>query len=146
MTRIRTIFFCCAMLLFVASVQGQNLKINSIFDKYGKQKGSTMVILAGEAVKNYELSVYRSITLRYEAPQSDDLQQCLNADKQYARKIKEVVSNGIIRSGYYQLPDEGKNMNRYILFKIGNDQHATLIYMEGNPKSEELINKLFIKE
>lgn len=146
MTQIRTIFFCCAVLLFMASAQGQNLKINNIFDKYGKQKGSTMVILSGEAVKNYQLSLYRSITLRYEEPQSVDLQECLNADKQQARKIKEVISNGIIRSGYYQLLDEGKNMNRYILFKIGNDQQATLIYMEGDPKSEELINKLFVRE
>lgn len=146
MTRIRTIIFCCAMLLFMASAQGQNLKINSIFEKYGKLKGSTMVILSGEAVQNYRLSLYRSITLRYEDPQSNDLQQCLNADKQQARKIKEVISNGMIRSGYYQLPDEGGKMNRYILFKIADDQQATLIYMEGDLKSEELINKLFIRE
>ena len=146
MKRIRTIIFCCAMLLFMGSAQGQDLKINSIFEKYGKLKGSTMVILSGEAVQNYRLSLYRSITLRYEAPLSDDLQQCLNADKEQARKIKEVISNGIIRSGYYQLPDEGKKMNRYILFKIGDDQQATLIYMEGDLKSEELINKLFVRE
>lgn len=146
MKRTGTFIFCCMMLFFVASVQGQDLKINSIFEKYGKLKGSTMVILSGEAVRNYRLSVYRSITLQYEAPASDDMQQCLNADKQQARKIKEVIRNGAIRSGYYQLPDEGKKMNRYILFKIGDDQQATLIYMEGDLKSEELINKLFIRE
>ena len=146
MKRTGTFVLCCAMLLIMVSAQGQDLKINSIFEKYGKLKGSTMVILSGEAVQNYRLSLYRSITLRYEAPQSNDIQQCLNVDKQQARKIKEVISNGIIRSGYYQLPDEGKKMNRYILFKIGDDQQATLIYMEGDLKSEELINKLFIRE
>ncbi|MCE5206543.1 MAG: DUF6108 family protein [Porphyromonadaceae bacterium] len=146
MKRTGTFIFCCMMLFFVASVQGQDLKINSIFEKYGKLKGSTMVILSGEAVQNYRLSVYRSITLRYEAPLSDNIQQCLNADKQLARKIKEVIRDGAIRSGYYQLPDEGKKINRYILFKIGDDQQATLIYMEGDLKSEELINKLFIRE
>lgn len=146
MKRVRTLILCCAMSLFVVSVSGQDLQINNIFEKYGKLKGSTMVLLSGEAIRDYRLSSYRSITLKYAAPVSDDIQQCLDRDKRQARKIKEVIRNGVIRSGYYQLPDEGKKINRYILFKIGEDQQATLIYMEGDLKSEELINKLFLRE
>ncbi|OPZ25822.1 MAG: hypothetical protein BWZ00_01764 [Bacteroidetes bacterium ADurb.BinA174] len=137
------------MLLQLISLSGiqaqENLKISTIFEKYGKQKGSTMVLFSGEALNNYKLDKYRSITLPYDKNTSKDIQQCLEADKKSARKIKEVISSGIISSGYYQLLDENNHINRYILFKIGNDGIATLIYMEGGKDSEELINKLFIK-
>lgn len=146
MKRIQTVILCSVMFLFMVPLQGQDLKINTIFEKYGKLQGSTMVHLSGEAVRNYRLSSYRSITLPYVVPASDDIQQCLESDKKQARKIKEVISNGAIRSGYYQLPDEGKERNRYILFKVGDDRQATLIYMEGDLNSEELINKLFLHE
>ncbi|MDO5524115.1 MAG: DUF6108 family protein [Bacteroidia bacterium] len=142
----------CLLLLFsmqllsLSGIQAQeDLKINTVFEKYGKQKGSTMVVFSGEILENYKLDKYRSITLPYDTKTSDDVQQSLEADKKLARKIKEVITNGIISSGYYQLPDENKRLNRYILFKIGKDGTATLIYMEGGPDSEELINKLFIK-
>lgn len=146
MKPIRILLISITMSFLMASVNGQDLKINSIFEKYGKSKGSTMVLLSGEAVQNFQLNIYRSITLKYEEPVSVDIQECLEADKKHARKIQEVISNGIIRSGYYQLPDEKRKLNRYILFKIGNDGEATLIYMEGNLQSEELINKLFTRE
>lgn len=141
--------FLVLMLLAVPvlAVQAQDdLKINSIFKKYGKQKGATMVVLSGEALNSYRLDTYRSITLKCDKVILDNIQQSLEADKKQARKIKEVVSNGIISSGYYQLPEESRRINRYILFKMGNDGTATLIYMEGGSDSEELINQLFIKK
>jgi hypothetical protein len=117
----------------------ENLKINRIFEKYGKQKGATMVVLSGKALNSYRLDKYRSITIKYDKAILNDMQQCLEADKKLAHRVKEVITNGLISSGYYQLP------NGYILFKIGDDGTATLIYMEGGQDSEELINRLFIK-
>lgn len=124
----------------------ENLRINTIFEKYGKQKGATMVVSSGKELYNYKLDKYRSITVQYDKAILDDIQQCLEVDKKQARQIKEVISNGIISSGYYQLSEEKNHTNRYILFKIGNDGTATLIYMEGGQESEELINRLFIKK
>ena len=128
-----------------AAYAQESLRINVIFEKYGRQKGSTMVVFSGEALGNYKLDKYRSITLPYNTGTSEDIQKCLEADRKSARKIKEVITNGVISSGYYQLPDESEHTNRYILFKIGNDGTATLIYMEGGLDSEELIKRLFIK-
>jgi hypothetical protein len=130
---------------FGTTVQAQgSLRINRIFEKYGKQKGATMVVLSGKALHNYRLDKYHSITVKYDKAILDDIQQCLEADKKQAHQIKEVINNGLISSGYYQLPEENL-INRYILFKIGDDGTATLIYMEGGQDSEELINLLFIK-
>lgn len=135
------------MLLFCnAAAQAQeSLMIETIFEKYGKQKGATMVVFSGEALNSYRLDMYRSITVKYDKIILDDIQRCLELDKKEAREIKEVVNDGIITSGYYQLPEEKSRINRYILFKIGNDGTVTLIYMEGGPDSEELINKMFIR-
>ena len=129
----KTIFrlFVLALFLFTSGVTVQaqeNLMINTVFEKYGKQKGATMVILSGKALHNYHLDKYRSITLQYDRPILEEIQQCLEADKQQAHQIKEVINNGIISSGYYQLPEQKNQINRYILFKIGDDGTATLIY------------------
>ena len=124
----------------------EGLKTNSIFEKYGKEKGATMVVLSGKALHNYHLDKYQGITLRYDRTILSDIQQCLEADKQQAHQIKEVISNGIITSGYYQLSNDETRVNRYILFKMGTDGTATLIYMRGGEGSEELVNQLFIKQ
>lgn len=136
-------------MLFTLSMGGlhaqEELKINAIFEKYGKKKGSTMVVLSGKSLHNYKLDKYKGITLTYDTNILDEMQQCLERDKKQAREIKEVISNGTITSGYYQLKEENRSIYQYILFKIGNDGTATLIYMEGGKESEELVSKLFIK-
>ena len=123
----------------------KQLAINKIFEKYGKQKGSTMVVLSDDMIKSYHLDFYKSITLPFDKKRSEEIQQCLEIDKKQAKKIKEVISNGIIYSGYYQLPTEDKLKNRYILFKISDNATATLIYMEGDIESEEVVTMLFMK-
>lgn len=141
--------FSLIFLLAGASLSAQaqeSLKINSIFDKYGKQKGATLVVLTGEALNSYRLDVFRSLTIKYDKTILNDIQNAVEKDKGQAREIKEVINNGIISSGYYQLPEENEKINRYILFKIGNDGVATLIYMEGRKESEQLIRNLFIKK
>lgn len=143
----------CLIILFLLpvflgiTVQAQeDLKINRVFEKYGKQKGATMVVLSGKALHNYQLDKYQSITVKYDNALLNEIQYYLEIDKKQAHQIKEVISNGIISSGYYQLPEIKNDIHRYILFKIGDDGTATLIYMEGGKDSEKLINQLFIKK
>ena len=124
----------------------KQLAINKIFEKYGKQKGSTMVVLSDDMIKSYHLDFYKSITLPFDKKRSEEIQESLETDKKQAKKIKEVISNGIIYSGYYQLPTEDKLKNRYILFKISDNATATLIYMEGDSESEQVVNMLFMKK
>lgn len=105
-----------------------------------------MVVLSGKTLKDYKLDNYRSLSIRYDQIILNDMQKCIETDKQDAYKIKEVITNGIVSSGYYQLKNDKEHTNRYILFKIDPDQKATLIYMEGGLESEELIDKLFLKQ
>ncbi len=70
----------------------------------------------------------------------------LETDKKKAKKVKEVVSSGQIRSGYYQLPQLKEDVNRFILFKTGKKGAATLIYIEGELDADDLVTMLFMKK
>lgn len=141
---------CIALLVMClissATFAQKQLAINNIFEIYGKRKGSTMVVLSDDMIKSYHLDFYKSITLPLDKKRSEEIQLCLEIDKKQAKKIKEVITNGIIYSGYYQLPTDDKLKNRYVLFKISDNTTATLIYMEGDIDSEEIVNMLFIKQ
>lgn len=124
----------------------EDLKINSIYEKYGKQKGSTLVVLSGKSLHDHKLDKYKGITLNADKDIIKEIQICLESDVKKAKQIKEVISDGIITSGFYQLSDKNSKTNRYILYKIVDGGKATLIYLEGGPESEELINQLFINK
>ena len=124
----------------------QGLQIASIFQKYGKQKGVTMVELSNEMLETYQMTLYKSLVFKDVEEALPDFLNCLEADKRKARKVKEVVAGGQIQSGYYQLPQLKEDVNRFILFKTGKKGSATLIYIEGELDADDLVTMLFMKK
>ncbi|MCY6344781.1 MULTISPECIES: DUF6108 family protein [Bacteroides] len=124
----------------------QGLQIASIFQKYGKQKGVTMVELSNEMLETYQMTLYKSLVFKDVEEALPDILNCLEADKRKARKVKEVVAGGQIQSGYYQLPQLKEDVNRFILFKTGKKGSATLIYIEGELDADDLVTMLFMKK
>ena len=124
----------------------QGLQIASVFQKYGKQKGVTMVELSNEMLETYQMTLYKSLVFKDASDALPTILRCLEADKKKAKKVKEVVSNGQIKSGYYQLPQLKEDVNRFILFKTGKKDSATLIYIEGELDADDLITMLFMKK
>ncbi len=122
------------------------LRIASIFDRYGKQKGVAMVELSTEMLETYGMELYKSITIKDSNRALPEIRQCLEADKKGAKKIKEIVEGGQLISGYYQLPSKKEDLNRFILFKLGRKGSATLVYIEGELESDDLITLLFMKK
>ena len=126
---------CCLLLLFSTGMYAQKgLQIASVFQKYGNEKGATYV----------ELSKMLSKTKAEKA--LPDIYRCLESDREHARKIKEVVTDGHIQSGYYQLPPVKDKINRFILFRLGKKGEATLIYIEGEIDSDDLVTLIFSKD
>lgn len=123
----------------------QGLQIASVFQKYGKQKGVTMVELSKEMLDTYQMTLYKSIVFKDVEEALPTIIRCLETDKKKARKVKEVVAGGQIQSGYYQLPQLKEDINRFILFKTGKKSSATLIYIEGELDADDLITLLFMK-
>ena len=124
----------------------QGLQIASLFQKYGKQKGVTMVELSNEMLETYQMTLYKSLVFKDVEEALPDILNCLEAAKRKARKVKEVVAGGQIQSGYYQLPQLKEEVNRFILFKTGKKGSATLIYIEGELDADDLVTMLFMKK
>lgn len=124
----------------------QGLQIASVFQKYGKQKGVTMVELSNEMLETYQMTLYKSLVFKDVEEALPDILNCLEADKRKARKVKEVVAGGQIQSGYYQLPQLKEDVNRFILIKTGKKGSATLIYIEGELDADDLVTMLFMKK
>ena len=124
----------------------QGLQIASVFQKYGIQKGVTMVELSNEMLETYQMTLYKSLVFKDVEEALPDILNCLEADKRKARKVKEVVAGGQIQSGYYQLPQLKEDVNRFILFKTGKKGSATLIYIEGELDADDLVTMLFMKK
>ena len=137
------------LLLTVASGMAraqQGLQIASVFQKYGKQKGVTMVELSNEMLETYQMTLYKSLVFKDVEEALPTILNCLDADKKKAKKVKEVVAGGQIHSGYYQLPQLKEDVNRFILFKTGKKGSATLIYIEGELDADDLVTMLFMKK
>ena len=132
---------------FAPTLKAQNdLQISRVFDQYGNKKGSVMVELTDEMLEGYDFSLFKSITIQNNLPAADFIRKCLQKDQIGAKKVKQVVANGIITSVYLQLPRKGK-LFRLILFNesIKPSQKITLIYIESKNDSEEVL-KLILKK
>lgn len=130
----------------LAAKAQQGLQIATVFQKYGKQKGVTMVELSNEMLEGYQMALYKSLSFKNVEEALPTILRSLEADKKKAKKVKEVVSGGQIQSGYYQLPQLKEDVNRFILFKTGKKGNASLIYIEGELEADDLVTLLFMKK
>lgn len=132
---------------FMPSLKAQSdLEISKVYDKYGKQKGSVMVEMTREMLEGYDFTFYKSVVVSNSKEAGDFTRQCLIADQKGAKKVKQVVSNGVVSSVYLQLPKKGKYF-RLILFNetVSPDRKMTLIYIESEKDSEEIL-KIILKK
>jgi len=134
--------FICPFLL-EASIMQEDLKIKDVFRIYGKNKNVVMVELSKDMLEMYDISFYKSITIKNDAEALTFIRKCLEADQDGARKIKEITSNGAVISAFYQITDKNNGMNRFILFKVNQQGVITLVYIEGKLDSDDLITILF---
>ena len=70
----------------------------------------------------------------------------LAEDKERAKKIREVVEDGVVTSGYYQMDALRTGLNCYVLFSKGKKGGGTLIYIEGRLKPEDVMVLCYGKE
>lgn len=129
-----------------AEVLQKDLKIQEVFQRYGRKKNVTMVELSNEMLETYGMTRYKSITIKNDPEALRFTRRCLEADQKGARKIKEVTDDGGIISAYYQLPGTEEDVNRFVLFKVNAKGVITLVYIEGDLDSDDLITILFTKK
>lgn len=149
----RVYSFLCLLFVFAyllpceirAEEMQKGLRIQEVFQRYGKKKNVTMVELSNEMLDAYNMKHYKSITIKDDPEALRFIRRCLEADQVGARKIKEITDAGGLISAYYQMPGEQKDINRFVLFKVNQKGVITLVYIEGELDSDDLITVLFNK-
>lgn len=120
-----------------------SLSIDKVFATYGRAKGCKMVEMHDAELKGYKLKTYKSLVYK---TSGTEINKLLNEDKKRAKKIREVVNNGIVMSGYYQMEPAGGGINRYILFSRGMKDSGTVIYIEGTLKPDDIMKLCYRKK
>lgn len=150
-TVIRTTLVILLLALFTTGAKAQEgLNSASLFQQYGKQKGVTMVELSKDMLDSYRIELYKSLVFKDVTEALPQILDCLAKDKSggSVKKIQEIIEDGKLLTAYYQLTPikKGrKQLNRFILFKIGKKNSATFIYIEGDLDSDDLVALLFQK-
>jgi hypothetical protein len=139
---ISILFFC-----FSTEIKAENfntgLRIDEVFQRYARARNVTMVELSQEMLEMYNMKHYRSIAIKNNPEALKFIRECLEIDQRGARKIKEVTDENGIISAYYQLAATNEGLNRFILFNVNKQNLITLVYIEGDLDSDDLITLLF---
>lgn len=141
---VRTVLIA-VMTLFVTlpSHAQEGLAVNSIFQQYGHSKGCKMVVMQNTKLRGYRLAVYESLT--YNNKYAASINNILKTDRRAAKKIREVVDNGRIASGYYMMAPLQSGNNRYILFSNTDHNKGAVIYIEGDLSPEDIMSICYTK-
>lgn len=135
-----TCFFCLGT---VSTSAQEGLAVNSVFLQYGHSKGCKMVVMQNTKLRGYRLNSYKSLT--YPDKYAANINIHLKTDRRYAKKIREVVDNGRIASGYYMMAPLPSGANRYILFSHTDRGKGAVIYIEGNLSPEDIMSICYTK-
>ena len=129
---IRTFLTICLLMVLIPASAQSDLQISVAFERFGKAKNCKMVVL----------NVYKSLTYKKIGA---SIAPYIDADRKKARKIREIVDNGKVTSGYYILPQLPSGLNRYILFSNGPNDSGAVIYIEGTLGPDDIMNVCYKK-
>lgn len=118
------------------------LHIDNAFRLFGHAKGCKMVEMHDATLKGYRLHVYKSLSYK---KTDGSIKAYLKEDRRKAKKIREVVDNGRITSGYYMMRPLENGMNRYILFSNHGKSSGTVIYIEGRLDPEDIMKLCYAR-
>lgn len=141
---IRTALTLCLILIGIWTANAQEgLAVNNIFQQYGHSKGCKMVVMKNTKLRGYHITIYKSLT--YPNKYAADIKTHLNTDRRAAKKIREVIDNGSIASGYYMMPPHANGIKRYVLFSNTNKGKGAVIYIEGDLSPEDIMTICYTK-
>lgn len=120
----------------------EGLNVDKVFQRFGKSKGCKMVVMKNTELRGYKLQTYKSLVYKnlYSA-----IEPYLAADKKSAKKVREVVEEGRIVSGYYMMAPLRGGINRCILFSNVGGHKGTVIYIEGTLSPDDIMKLCYSK-
>ena len=135
-----TLAIMVACIMTAAAQEGLN--VDKVFQRFGKSKGCKMVVMKNTELRGYKLHTYKSLVYKnlYSA-----IEPYLAADKKSAKKVRGVVEEGRIVSGYYMMAPLRGGINRYILFSNVGGHKGTVIYIEGTLSPDDIMKLCYSK-
>ena len=135
-----TLAIMVACIMTAAAQEGLN--VDKVFQRFGKSKGCKMVVMKNTELRGYKLHTYKSLVYKnlYSA-----IEPYLAADKKSAKKVREVVEERRIVSGYYMMAPLRGGINRYILFSNVGGHKGTVIYIEGTLSPDDIMKLCYSK-
>lgn len=126
----------------ITAAAQEGLNVYRVFQRFGKSKGCKMVVMKNTELRGYKLHTYKSLVYKnlYSA-----IEPYLAADKKSAKKVREVVEEGRIVSGYYMMAPLRGGINRYILFSNVGGHKGTVIYIEGTLSPDDIMKLCYSK-
>ncbi len=125
----------------------EGMHINQLFDgRYKKEKNATEVLVKGRKLESYQLTLFRSLTVKDNPEAFRLIRTLVDQDAQQAIDKESGRINGKLYYGFYQFKPHN-NQFRYLFFRdnscrddTDNNNEMTIVYMEGNTTIEELKN------
>ena len=139
---IRAILTLCLFAILTPASAQSDLQTGIAFERFGKAQNCKMVVLNDATLRGYKLKVYKSLTYKKIGA---SIAPYLNADRKKARKIREIVDDGKVTSGYYMLPPLPSGYNRYILFSNTPNDSGAIIYIEGTLGPDDIMKLCYNK-
>lgn len=127
----------------LATCAQSRLAIDKVFADYGHSRHCKMVEMHNTTLRGYKLETYKSLT--YKAI-GKEIEPLLAEDKKQAKKIREVVDQGVVKSGYYQMTPADNGDNRYILFSKGARDSGTIIYIKGKLGPDDIMSLCYVRK
>lgn len=119
------------------------LNIAKVFEKYGNMKGYKMVEMSNTLLHGHNIRVYKSLTYKHH---DKNIETLMKEDRRKALKIREIVDNGTVTSGYYMMRALDGEINRYILFSNSPYGSGALIYIEGKLSPDDIMRICYSKK
>ena len=129
-----------ALLAVAPALAQKNLQIDSLFSKAVPIAGYEESLVKGSALKDYNLSYFRSIRFPADKELMDRIAAWINADAQNATSKDIQEEDGRLTYALLQF-DGDKSRKRYVGHQIrrsGGKDYVTVVYMEGRASVKDL--------
>lgn len=121
----------------------EGLNVSRLFDgQYKQQTNAIEVLVKGRKLKPYNLTLFRSLTVKNSPKEFQQIEELVVQDGLQALDKETGMIGGKLYYGFYRLPPKGERY-RYLFFrnsslrKVESDE-VTVVYMEGYATLEEL--------
>lgn len=134
----------CAAFCSLPAVAQDGLGVQQLFDaRFKSNANSTVVYMKGRAIREYGLTLFRSITLPGSSSDVKVVEEVVKKDATKALSKEVAFKNGRQYYGFYAFRPVKKGINRYLFYRnnaLGETDNTsmTLIYMEGEANMAQL--------